>query len=65
MDNKMAVLVKNLEKDIQQYDRILLFETPEYLKEFYQSKTAQAVRGKLLILCQKLIFTELKKSKWL
>lgn len=61
MDNKMAVLVKTLEKDIQQYDRILLFETPEYLKEFYHSKTAQAVRGKLLILCQKLIFTEFKK----
>ena len=39
MDNKMAVLVKTLEKDIQQYDRILLFETPEYLKEFFQQIT--------------------------
>lgn len=59
----MQVLVKILEKDIQQYDRVLLFETTEYLKEFYHSKTAQAARGKLLILCQKLIFTEFKKSQ--
>ena len=57
MDNKMAVLVKTLEKDIQQYDRILLFDVSAIKEIFMGNIVFQQITEKEADLLESLYFT--------
>lgn len=49
-DHTMDVLCRKLERDLEQYDRIWLFDTVTFLPAFCQWKTAAMIEKSLLVL---------------